>query len=297
MPANELPPLDECLSAMDERIEFLSSALSSLSEELTSRKPSSSSSAANPLAVELARVKAKLKEAEAKLASNASGGGEAALREQVALLERENAAVLNACVQPMAQRTVAGLRDSLRQLELSCPLYLTQNDGTAASTEIVERFPIGSFLSGPTNSMRGASLISGQMDALVVDVGGTTTDIGLLVGGFPRQAGMGAKIGGVQTNYPVPDTISIGLGGGSRVRSNIVGPDSVGYRLTTEARCFGGTVTTATPAVTVRNTPTHTTGAHVVCLLLILKTTALSLARACSLLGVRQALKRWRPTR
>jgi hypothetical protein len=96
MPANELPPLDECLSAMDERIEFLSSALSSLSEELTSRKPSSSSSAANPLAVELARVKAKLKEAEAKLASNAPGGGDAALREQVALLERENAGLRSA---------------------------------------------------------------------------------------------------------------------------------------------------------------------------------------------------------
>ena len=50
------------------------------------------------------------------------------------------------------------------------------------------------------------------MDAVVVDVGGTTSDVGLLVGGFPRQAGLLAEIGGVQTNYAIPDTVSVGLG-------------------------------------------------------------------------------------
>ena len=89
MAGNDLPPLDECLSAMDERIEFLSSALSSLSEELTSRKPAAGG-AANPLAVELARVKAKLKETEAKLTNNGGAAEVAALRDQVRLLELEN---------------------------------------------------------------------------------------------------------------------------------------------------------------------------------------------------------------
>lgn len=116
MPANELPPLDECLSAMDERIEFLSSALSSLSEELTSRKPSGSSPT-NPLAVELARVKAKLKEAEAKLASNGSGGGDsAALREQIALLQRENAELKSARVSPTTSPT-AGAATEVKALK------------------------------------------------------------------------------------------------------------------------------------------------------------------------------------
>ena len=50
-----------------------------------------------------------------------------------------------------------------------------------------------------------------------------------------------AEIGGVQTNYSIPDTVSVGLGGGSRVRPSSVGPDSVGHRLTTEALCFGAT--------------------------------------------------------
>lgn len=50
-------------------------------------------------------------------------------------------------------------------------------------------YPVFTFASGPTNSMRGAAFVSGLKDAIVVDVGGTSTDIGVLVQGFPRQAG------------------------------------------------------------------------------------------------------------
>ena len=93
------------------------------------------------------------------------------------------------------------------------------------------------------------------MDAVVVDVGGTTTDVGLLVGGFPRQAGLLAEIGGVQTNYAIPDTVSVGLGGGSLLRTVAdgitLGPDSVGHRLITEALAFGGTTATSTDVAVV----------------------------------------------
>lgn len=78
------------------------------------------------------------------------------------LLERESAAILNACVQPLAQRTVQGFEQSLQELQLSCHLYLTQNDGTVASVATTERLPIGTFSSGPTNSMRGAAFVSGM---------------------------------------------------------------------------------------------------------------------------------------
>ena len=169
------------------------------------------------------------------------------------LLERESASILNATVQPLAQRTVASLRHALTELDLSCPLYLTQNDGTVAPTAVAERLPIRTFSSGPTNSMRGAAFISGLDDAVVVDVGGTTTDVGLLVGGFPRQAGLRAEIGGVETNYTIPDTVSVGLGGGSIVCTTGVGPDSVGHRLITEALCFGGSTVTATDVAIVHN--------------------------------------------
>ena len=161
-----------------------------------------------------ARVGTKLAQGYAVTASSEVAG--------MGLLERESAAILNACVQPLAQRTVRGFEQSLRDLELSCPLYLTQNDGTVASVATTERLPIGTFSSGPTNSMRGAAFVSGRMDAVVVDVGGTTTDVGLLVGGFPRQAGLLAEIGGVQTNYAIPDTVSIGLGAHSIGRLSFI---------------------------------------------------------------------------
>ena len=82
--------------------------------------------------------------------------------------------------------------------------------------------------------MRGAALLSGVRDAVVVDVGGTTSDVGVLVNGFPREASTEVDIGEVRTNFRMPDIISFGLGGGSIVRPDgdlTIGPDSVGYEL------------------------------------------------------------------
>ncbi len=54
--------------------------------------------------------------------------------------------------------------------------------------------PILTFSSGPTNSMRGAVFLSGRTDALVIDIGGTTTDIGMVCNGFPREASSQVKV-------------------------------------------------------------------------------------------------------
>ena len=84
-----------------------------------------------------------------------------------------------------------------------------------------------------------------------MDVGGTTTDIGALVHGFPRESSIAVDIGGVRTNFRMPDILSIGLGGGTQIRldrsarTSRVGPDSVGYRLSEEALIFGGSTLTA----------------------------------------------------
>ena len=79
-------------------------------------------------------------------------------------------------------------------------------------------------------------------------------DVGVLSHGFPRESMLAVEIGGVRTNFRMPDIISIGLGGGSIVRQHedgtvTVGPDSVGYRVTKEALCFGGHTLTATDIV------------------------------------------------
>lgn len=164
-------------------------------------------------------------------------------------LRRENATILNASLATLGAKTIDAFKHAFASLGITCPLYLTQNDGTLMSAKFAQQFPVLTIASGPTNSMRGAAFITGLKDAMVIDIGGTTTDIGMLVGGFPRVRSEGASIGQVTTNFRVPDILSIGLGGGSLVRMDdelSIGPDSVGYKLPQKAICFGGDVLTAT---------------------------------------------------
>ncbi|NDU99839.1 hydantoinase/oxoprolinase N-terminal domain-containing protein [Pseudoroseicyclus tamaricis] len=169
---------------------------------------------------------------------------------RLGLLERESAAIMNAALLPLANKTVSAFESALSESGLHCPFYLTQNDGTLMAAEKVKNFPVLTFASGPTNSMRGAAFLTGKSEAIVVDIGGTTTDVGALHLGFPRQAATVVDVGGVRTNFRMPDVFSIGLGGGSLVREadggTRVGPQSTGYRISTEALVFGGSTLTAT---------------------------------------------------
>lgn len=168
-------------------------------------------------------------------------------------LERENAAILNASILAFARKTIRSFQEPIKKLGLHCPVFITQNDGTILSGETAARLPIRTFSSGPTNSMRGAAfLVANQLHEamMVVDIGGTTTDVGLLLeSGFPRQQAAYSELAGVRMNFSCPDIKSIGLGGGSIIRKGdemTVGPDSVGYKLTKEAIVFGGDVLTTT---------------------------------------------------
>jgi N-methylhydantoinase A/oxoprolinase/acetone carboxylase beta subunit len=169
---------------------------------------------------------------------------------RIGLLERENAALLNAALIELAVGTIAGFRDAVAASGIAAPLFLTQNDGTVMSAETAMALPIMSFASGATNSMRGGAFLSGLEDAMVVDVGGTSTDVGQLRRGFPREANSVVEIGEVRTLFRMPDLFSIGLGGGSIIQQAplAVGPRSVGFRLTEEALVFGGATMTATDA-------------------------------------------------
>jgi N-methylhydantoinase A/oxoprolinase/acetone carboxylase beta subunit len=168
---------------------------------------------------------------------------------RIGLLARENVALLNAALIPLARRTVAAFRAALAQEGIAAPLFITQNDGTVATADEAAAFPVRSFASGPTNSLRGAAFLSGLADAMVADVGGTTTDVGSLVQGFPREANNVVHVGGVRTLFRMPDLVSVGLGGGTLVNpadANDIGPHSVGYRLPERARVFGGPDLTCT---------------------------------------------------
>ncbi|MGP3776872.1 hydantoinase/oxoprolinase N-terminal domain-containing protein [Streptomyces sp. SDT5-1] len=169
---------------------------------------------------------------------------------RIGLLERENATAVNAALRELAAGIVDGLAGAVAGFGITAPLYLSQNDGTLMDLEYARRYPVATFASGPTNSMRGAAVLSGLETCAVVDVGGTTSDVGVLAQGFPREAGTAVDVAGVRTNFRMPDVHSIGIGGGSLVVEDggrvAVGPRSVGYRLTDEALVFGGSTLTAT---------------------------------------------------
>ncbi|KAJ4417497.1 hypothetical protein N0V82_006161 [Gnomoniopsis sp. IMI 355080] len=170
-------------------------------------------------------------------------------------LERENASILNAAILQHARRTITGFRLAMKKLNLlSCPLFITQNDGTILDADSFAKFPIKAFSSGATNSMRGAAYLAGLdaggTSAIVVDIGGTTSDVGMILSsGMPRAASAYVTVAGVRVNYSMPHLHSIGLGGGSLVRELDgkvqVGPESVGHFLTEEALVFGGQTCTA----------------------------------------------------
>lgn len=184
-------------------------------------------------------------------------------------LARENAAILNATLRPLAEKTILGFQKAMQDIfhGVPCALYLTQNDGSVLSAPDAIDLPIRTFNSGPTNSIRGGDFLwnassagagetpAERQDALVViDIGGTTSDSGLLLpNGLPRMSSVMSLVGGVRTNFALPAVESVGLGGGSIVRvlgdDVTVGPDSVALELLQKARLFGGDVLTSTDIV------------------------------------------------
>jgi N-methylhydantoinase A/oxoprolinase/acetone carboxylase beta subunit len=166
--------------------------------------------------------------------------------------------VLNAALVGVAEEVAHALRRALAAHDLKPVPYFAQNDGTLMELDYALRHPVLTIGSGPANSIRGAAFLTGRRDALVIDVGGTSTDVGMLSGGFPRESSQGVEIGGIRTNFRMPDLVTIALGGGTVVqdqgdghdgRARVrVGPYSVGYRLPDEALVFGGGTPTLTDA-------------------------------------------------
>ena len=184
---------------------------------------------------------------------------------RVGLYERENSTILNAALSQLSHQVVQSFHQALQELGILAPFYISQNDGTLMKSEFVKKFPILTFASGPTNSIRGAAFLSGVEDAIVIDIGGTTCDVGVLKHGFPRESSVDMNIGGVRTNFRMPDILSIALGGGTIIHNAqelllqdspdlstiAIGPESVGYQLTEKALIFGGDMLTATDVAVV----------------------------------------------
>lgn len=168
----------------------------------------------------------------------------------IGFIERENATILNAALKKCMRTGFQTLKDTLEDTGINASLHLTQNNGTILPLQEALEYPILTISSGPTNSFVGSVKLTGLTDAIVVDIGGTSTDVGIVLNGFARRSVGTSTIAGIKLNFPMPDVVSIALGGGSLIKSNgkelLIGPESCAKKLKERAQCFGGDQLTLT---------------------------------------------------
>jgi N-methylhydantoinase A/oxoprolinase/acetone carboxylase beta subunit len=144
--------------------------------------------------------------------------------------KRALTAVLNARLIGMIDRLVAACERHLESVGIAAPLMVVRGDGALISAAMVRERPIETILSGPAASIVGARWLTGEKDALVSDIGGTTTDVALLRDGLPEIDPQGARVGGFRTMVEAVAMRTTGLGGDSEVHLITEGLDG-GLRL------------------------------------------------------------------
>lgn len=144
--------------------------------------------------------------------------------------KRALTAVLNARLIGMIDRLVAACERHLAAVGIDAPLMVVRGDGALISAAMVRERPIETILSGPAASIVGARWLTGAKDALVSDIGGTTTDVALLKDGLPEIDPEGARVGGFRTMVEAVAMRTTGLGGDSEVHLRTEGLEG-GLRL------------------------------------------------------------------
>lgn len=125
--------------------------------------------------------------------------------------------VLNARLVGMIAELVDAVEAVLADRHINAPLMLVRGDGSLVSAGFARNRPIETILSGPAASLIGAAHLTGRADAIISDIGGTTTDIAVLRDGRPALSPKGAAVGGYQTMVEAIDMVTLGLGGDSEV--------------------------------------------------------------------------------
>ena len=165
----------------------------------------------------------------------------------IGFIERENGTVLNSALKKPISQGFLQLEQLKKTFNLTCPLWITQNDGSIISIEQAIEYPLLTLSSGPTNSFMGAAKLSNVTDAIIVDIGGTSTDIGMIQNGYPKRSLNNVHIGGIDLNFRMPDVLSLPIGGGTYVEKNhTLSTQSCGKALREIAQIFGGKSLTLT---------------------------------------------------
>ncbi|MBC2712208.1 MAG: DUF1638 domain-containing protein [Desulfosarcina sp.] len=130
---------------------------------------------------------------------------------------RATTAVLNARIIPRLSRLIANLEKALKKMEILAPIVVVKGDGTLMRAEMAKERPVETIFSGPAASVAGARHLTGLEDALVVDVGGTTTDTAAVERGSVRVCSTGSTVAGRRTHVRALDIRTAGLGGDSLI--------------------------------------------------------------------------------
>jgi N-methylhydantoinase A/oxoprolinase/acetone carboxylase beta subunit len=137
--------------------------------------------------------------------------------------KRALTALLNARLIGLIYRLIASAGRILAERGIDAPLMVVRGDGALVSADFARLRPIETILSGPAASLVGASWLTGRTDAVVSDIGGTTTDIAVLAEGRPRLDPAGAQVGGWRTMVEAVAMTTHGLGGDSEVHLDPTG--------------------------------------------------------------------------
>ena len=142
--------------------------------------------------------------------------------------ERAVTAVLNARLMPLITDLIEAVNGSMRRRGINAPLMVVKGDGSLISERMAREKPIETILSGPAASITGALALTGVRDGVVVDMGGTTTDLAVLHDGRPALNSTGAMVGGWLTRVKAAEITTIGLGGDSLIEVSHKGELTIG---------------------------------------------------------------------
>jgi N-methylhydantoinase A/oxoprolinase/acetone carboxylase beta subunit len=147
-------------------------------------------------------------------------------------VERATTAALNASLLAMLQDFVIAVRRAMERRQIDAPLMVVRGDGTLMSDEFAAQTPVETIHSGPAASAIGGRFLSRLDDALILDVGGTTTDIALIEGGQVTVSEEGATVSDYKTSVKAANLLSIALGGDSHItwgheKNLVIGPERV----------------------------------------------------------------------
>ncbi len=130
---------------------------------------------------------------------------------------RATTAVLNARIIPRLGKLIANLEEALREMAIVAPIVVVKGDGTLMRAAMAKDRPVETIFSGPAASVAGARHLTGRADALVVDMGGTTTDTAAVEHGSVRVCSSGSTVAGRKTHVRALDIRTAGLGGDSLI--------------------------------------------------------------------------------